>query len=116
MTAARFDTISLPYTLGGWPGYARPWLARDLRARESIATAIASTSPVITKRYDEFRSSRVSPLAIDSMTRMPISAENALPRPPKRLLFWRLDGDRSPSVHQIIPTRLIARGSGEIAP
>jgi len=32
------------------------------------------------------------------------------------LLFGRLDGDRSPTVHRIIPTRLIARGSGEIGP
>jgi LacI family transcriptional regulator len=32
------------------------------------------------------------------------------------LLFRRLDGDRSPSVRQIVSTRLIARGSGEIAP
>lgn len=32
------------------------------------------------------------------------------------LLFKRLDGDRSPSVHKIFPTRLIARGSGEIVP
>lgn len=32
------------------------------------------------------------------------------------LLFSRLDGDRSPTVHRIIPTRLIARGSGEIPP
>jgi LacI family transcriptional regulator len=33
-----------------------------------------------------------------------------------RLLFRRIDGDRSPSVHQVVPTRLIARGSGEIRP
>lgn len=32
------------------------------------------------------------------------------------LLFRRIDGDRSPSQHLIVPTRLIARGSGEIAP
>lgn len=32
------------------------------------------------------------------------------------LLFARLDGDRGPSRHQRIPTRLIVRGSGEIAP
>ena len=32
------------------------------------------------------------------------------------LLFRRLDGDRTPTVHQIIPTRLIERGSGEIKP
>jgi LacI family transcriptional regulator len=32
------------------------------------------------------------------------------------LLFRRLDGDRSPSEHLIIPTRIITRGSGEILP
>ena len=32
------------------------------------------------------------------------------------LLFRRIDGDRAPSVHRIIPTQLIARGSGEIEP
>jgi LacI family transcriptional regulator len=31
-------------------------------------------------------------------------------------LFRRLDGDRSPSQHQIVLTRMIMRGSGEIAP
>ncbi len=31
-------------------------------------------------------------------------------------LFRRLDGDRSPSHHHVIPTRLIVRGSGEIMP
>lgn len=32
------------------------------------------------------------------------------------LLFRRLDGDAVPSVHLVVPTRLIARGSGEINP
>ncbi len=32
------------------------------------------------------------------------------------LLFRRMDGDRSASVHQVIPTHLITRGSGEIRP
>jgi LacI family transcriptional regulator len=32
------------------------------------------------------------------------------------LLFQRMDGDESPSVHQVVPVRLIARGSGEIEP
>jgi LacI family transcriptional regulator len=32
------------------------------------------------------------------------------------LLFRRIDGDRTPSVHVIVPTRLIARGSGETRP
>jgi LacI family transcriptional regulator len=31
-------------------------------------------------------------------------------------LFRRLDGDRSPTVRRVVPTRLIQRGSGEIAP
>ncbi len=31
-------------------------------------------------------------------------------------LFRRLDGDRSPSTVQVVPTRLVVRGSGEIAP
>ncbi len=30
-------------------------------------------------------------------------------------LFRRIDGDRSPSVHLVVPTRLITRGSGEIS-
>jgi LacI family transcriptional regulator len=31
-------------------------------------------------------------------------------------LFRRMDGDTSPPVHQVMPVKLIARGSGEIAP
>jgi len=40
----------------------------------------------------------------------------AMGRAAAEQLFRRMDGDRSPSVHQVIPTRLIARGSGEIRP
>ena len=40
----------------------------------------------------------------------------AMGRAAAHLLFRRIDGDRSPSVHEVIPTRLIARGSGEIRP
>ena len=40
----------------------------------------------------------------------------ALGRAAADLLFRRLDGDVSRPVHEIIPVRLIARGSGEIAP
>jgi LacI family transcriptional regulator len=32
------------------------------------------------------------------------------------LLFRRLDGDAAPSVHLVVPTQLVARGSGEINP
>lgn len=32
------------------------------------------------------------------------------------LLFRRMDGDTAPTVHQVMPVVLIARGSGEIAP
>jgi LacI family transcriptional regulator len=41
---------------------------------------------------------------------------SAIGRAAADLLFRRLDGDRSPSVHHVIPTRLITRGSGEIRP
>jgi LacI family transcriptional regulator len=40
----------------------------------------------------------------------------AMGRAAAELLFRRMDGDRSPSVHQVIPTRLVTRGSGEIRP
>ena len=40
----------------------------------------------------------------------------AMGRVAAELLFRRIDGDRSPSVHDVIPTRLITRGSGEIRP
>jgi LacI family transcriptional regulator len=40
----------------------------------------------------------------------------AIGRTAAELLFRRLDGDRSPSVHHLIPTRLIIRGSGEVRP
>ena len=40
----------------------------------------------------------------------------AMGRAAAELLFRRMDGDRSPSVHHVIPTRLITRGSGEIRP
>jgi LacI family transcriptional regulator len=32
------------------------------------------------------------------------------------LLFRRMEGDGSPSVHQVVPVQLLARGSGEIEP
>jgi LacI family transcriptional regulator len=40
----------------------------------------------------------------------------ALGRAAAERLFLRIDGDRSPSLHEVIPTRLIARGSGEVKP
>lgn len=40
----------------------------------------------------------------------------AMGRAAAELLFRRLDGDQAPTVNQIIPTRLIERGSGEIKP
>jgi LacI family transcriptional regulator len=38
----------------------------------------------------------------------------ALGRAAAELLFRRIDGDRSPSAHPVIPIRLILRGSGEV--
>jgi LacI family transcriptional regulator len=40
----------------------------------------------------------------------------AIGRAAADLLFRRLDGDAAPAVHQVVPVRLIARGSGEIPP
>jgi LacI family transcriptional regulator, galactose operon repressor len=40
----------------------------------------------------------------------------AIGRTAAQVLFRRLDGDRSPSEHQVVLTRMITRGSGEIAP
>jgi len=40
----------------------------------------------------------------------------AMGRAAAELLFRRIDGDPSASVHEVIPTRLITRGSGEIRP
>jgi LacI family transcriptional regulator len=40
----------------------------------------------------------------------------AIGRSAAELLFRRLDGDASPSVHLVVPVNLIARGSGEIRP
>jgi LacI family transcriptional regulator len=41
---------------------------------------------------------------------------SAMGRKAAEQLFRRIDGDQSPSVHVVVPTRLIARGSGELAP
>jgi len=41
---------------------------------------------------------------------------SAMGRTAAEQLFRRIDGDHSPSVHVIVPTRLISRGSGEIVP
>jgi LacI family transcriptional regulator len=40
----------------------------------------------------------------------------AIGRVAAELLFRRMDGDTSSSVHHVVPVELIARGSGEIAP
>jgi LacI family transcriptional regulator len=40
----------------------------------------------------------------------------ALGRSAAEILFRRLDGDTSPSVHHVLPVKLIPRGSGEIPP
>jgi LacI family transcriptional regulator len=40
----------------------------------------------------------------------------AIGRTAAELLFGRLDGDRGPPRHVVLPTRLLPRGSGEIRP
>jgi LacI family transcriptional regulator len=39
---------------------------------------------------------------------------SAMGRKAAEQLFKRIDGDRSPSMHLVVPTRLVTRGSGEI--
>jgi LacI family transcriptional regulator len=40
----------------------------------------------------------------------------AIGRTAAELLFARLDGDRRPPQHPVVPTRFVPRGSGEIPP
>jgi LacI family transcriptional regulator len=40
----------------------------------------------------------------------------AMGRAAAEILFRRIDGDRSASIHKVVPTRVITRGSGEIKP
>src|SRR6266508_2675334 len=60
--------------------------------------------------FDDF------PLADLLAPRVSVVAQDptAIGRTAAELLFARLDGDRRPPRHVVVPTRLIARGSGEI--
>jgi len=60
--------------------------------------------------FDDF------PLADLLVPRVSVVAQDptAIGRAAAELLFARLDGDRRPPRHVVVPTRLIARGSGEI--
>jgi LacI family transcriptional regulator len=60
--------------------------------------------------FDDF------PLADLLVPRVSVVAQDptAIGRTAAELLFARLDGDRGPPRHVVVPTRLIARGSGEL--
>jgi LacI family transcriptional regulator len=62
--------------------------------------------------FDDFALADIIEPAISVAAQDP----QAIGRAAAELLFRRLDGDTSPSVHQVIPVKLILRGSGEIAP
>ena len=62
--------------------------------------------------FDDFELADLLDPGITAMAQNPA----AMGRTAAELLFRRLDGDRTPTVHQVIPTRLIERGSGEIKP
>jgi LacI family transcriptional regulator len=62
--------------------------------------------------FDDIALSDVLDPAISVVAQDP----QAIGRTAAELLFRRLDGDTSPSVHQVVPVKLIARGSGEIPP
>jgi LacI family transcriptional regulator len=62
--------------------------------------------------FDDFALADVVEPAISVAAQDP----QAMGQAAAELLFRRMDGDTSPSVHQVISVKLIARGSGEIAP
>jgi LacI family transcriptional regulator len=100
----------------------------ELLRREPAPTAIfAGQNLLTTGAYRALRSLNLHhkvalvgfddiPLADLLEPGITVMAQNpiAMGRAAAQLLFRRIDGDRSPSVHEVIPTRLIARGSGEI--
>jgi LacI family transcriptional regulator len=60
--------------------------------------------------FDDFLLADLLKPAITVIAQDPV----AIGRAAAELLFRRLDGDHSPSAHHVVPTRLIARGSGEV--
>ena len=78
--------------------------ARPARARASGTTALVGFDDVA---LGDFLSPGLTVIAQDPF---------ALGRHAAELLFARLEGDDSPPRRIVVPTRLIARGSGEIRP
>ncbi len=102
--------------------------ALDLLARADPPTALFTSQGLITQgairalRQRELQH-RVALLGFDDLTLADLldPATSAIVQDPHTLgrvaaeiLFGRLTGDRSPSKNVVVPTRLVARGSGEI--
>ena len=62
--------------------------------------------------FDDFALSELLDPPVTVVAHDPVE----LGRTAARLLFHRLDGDRSPSKHVVCPVGLVTRGSGEILP
>ena len=60
--------------------------------------------------FDDLLDGDLTACAVTVITPDPV----ALGRAAAKLLFRRIDGDESPPVHRLIPSRLITRGTGEI--
>jgi LacI family transcriptional regulator len=104
--------------------------ALDLLAAADPPTALFTAQNLITMgavrapRQRELQH-RVALIGFDDLTLADLldPATSAIVQDPQtegriaaELLFARLAGDRSPSKYVVVPTRLVARGSGEIPP
>ena len=92
---------------------------RSSRRRTSLASAHSPASAALRRQFEValvgFDDFPVADLLDPGVT---VVAQDpaAIGRLAAEMLFRRLDGDRSPSTIEVVPTRLIIRGSGEIAP
>jgi LacI family transcriptional regulator len=88
--------------------------AQNLITIEAVRTLheLGRAHEVAVVGFDDVPLSDVVDPALTVIAQDPI----ALGRTAAELLFARLDGDRGPTRRVVLPTRLIARGSGELAP
>ncbi|MFL5925356.1 MAG: LacI family DNA-binding transcriptional regulator [Gaiellaceae bacterium] len=104
-------------------------VVRELLAREDAPTAIFAAQNLITigairalqqlSRQHDVALVGFDDVVLADLVHPPVTVvaqdASALGRTAAELLFGRLAGDRSPPRHIVVPTKLIPRGSGELA-